>query len=170
MHATNIPAFLLLYPKRKALHRNGLEFIAQLLSLFGMIFKILHTHHALCIYKNILYYTNVAKWKYIYLRKCKTRDTFVYHLLLFFARYTSWRPNIWSHFWQMPYPYIWACLSTLTLLILTLSRMTLSKVSFSEILRNDYLDHFDTFGEKFDFDTFESIWVDRHPLSIALVR
>ena len=61
------------------------------------------------------------------------------------------------------------CLSTLTLLILKLS-----KVSFSDILRNDYLDHFDTFGENFDFDTFkndtfendtfESVWVDRHPL------
>ena len=61
-----------------------------------------------------------------------------------------------------------ACLSTLTLSILTLSRMTLSKVSFSDILRNDYLDHFDTFGENFDFDTFkndtfDSVWVDRHP-------
>ena len=60
------------------------------------------------------------------------------------------------------------CLSTLTLLILTLSRTTLSKVSFSDILRNDYLDHFDTFRENFDFDTFkndtfESAWVDRHP-------
>ena len=32
--------------------------------------------------------------------------------------------------------------------------MTLSKVSFSVILRNDYLDHVDTFGENFDFDTF----------------
>ena len=47
--------------------------------------------------------------------------------------------------------------------------MTLSKVSFSDILRNDYLDHFDTFGENFDFDTFEndtfeSVWVDSHPL------
>ena len=46
--------------------------------------------------------------------------------------------------------------------------MTLSKVSFSDILRNDCLDHFDTFGENFDFDTFEndtfeSVWVDRHP-------
>ena len=51
--------------------------------------------------------------------------------------------------------------------------MTLSKVSFSDILRNDYLDHFDTFGGNFDFntfkndtfenDTFESVWVDRHP-------
>ena len=56
------------------------------------------------------------------------------------------------------------CLSTLTLSILTLS-----KVSFSDILRNDYLDHFDTFGENFDFDTlkndtFESVCVDRHPL------
>ena len=50
--------------------------------------------------------------------------------------------------------------------------MTLSKVSFSDILRNDYLDHFDTFGEHFDFDTFkndifendtsESVLVDRH--------
>ena len=54
------------------------------------------------------------------------------------------------------------CLSTLTLLILTLSRMTLSrmtlsKVSFSYFLRNDwYLDHFDTFGENFDFDTFKN--------------
>ena len=48
--------------------------------------------------------------------------------------------------------------------------MTLSKVSFSDILRNDYLDHFDTFGENFDFDTFnndtfESVRVDRHPPS-----
>ena len=34
--------------------------------------------------------------------------------------------------------------------------MTLSKVSFSDILRNDYLDHFDTFGEIFDFDTFKN--------------
>ena len=48
----------------------------------------------------------------------------------------------------------WA--STLALLILTLSRMALSKVSFSDILRNDYLDHFDTFGENFDFDTFKN--------------
>ena len=30
------------------------------------------------------------------------------------------------------------------------------KVSFSDILRNDYLDHFDTFGENFDFDTFKN--------------
>ena len=49
------------------------------------------------------------------------------------------------------------CLSTLTLSILTFLRMTLSKVSFSDILRNDYLDHFDTFRENFDFDTFESV-------------
>ena len=52
--------------------------------------------------------------------------------------------------------------------------MTLSKVSFSDILRNDCLDHFDTFEENFDFDTFkndtfvndtfESVLVDRHPL------
>ncbi len=42
------------------------------------------------------------------------------------------------------------CLSALTLLILTLS-----KASFSDNLKNDYLDHFDTFGENFDFDTFE---------------
>ena len=51
--------------------------------------------------------------------------------------------------------------------------MTLSKVSFSDILRNDYLDHFNTFGENFDYDTFkndtfenytfECVWVDRHP-------
>ena len=34
--------------------------------------------------------------------------------------------------------------------------MTLSKVSFSDILRNDDLDHFDTFGENFDFDTFNN--------------
>ena len=50
--------------------------------------------------------------------------------------------------------------------------MTLSKVSFSDILRIDYLDHFDTFGENFDFDTFkidtfkndtfESVCVDAH--------
>ena len=44
----------------------------------------------------------------------------------------------------------------LALLILTISRMTLSKVSFSDILRNDYWDHFDTFGENFDFDTFKN--------------
>ena len=46
-------------------------------------------------------------------------------------------------------------------------------MSFPDILRNDYLDHFNTFGENFDFDTFkndtfekdtfESIRVDRHP-------
>ena len=40
--------------------------------------------------------------------------------------------------------------------ILTLSRMTLSKVSFPDFLRNDYLDHFNTFGENFDFDTFKN--------------
>ena len=34
--------------------------------------------------------------------------------------------------------------------------MTLSNVSFSDILRNDYLDHFDTFGENFDLDTFNN--------------
>ena len=34
--------------------------------------------------------------------------------------------------------------------------MTLSKVSFSDILRNDHWDHFDTFGENFDFDTFKN--------------
>ena len=43
-------------------------------------------------------------------------------------------------------------------------------VSFLDILRNDYLGHFDTFGESLDFgtfkndafenDTFESVWVD----------
>ena len=67
----------------------------------------------------------------------------------------------------------WGCLSTLTLLILTLSRMTLSKVSFSDIFRNDYLDHFDTFGENdfdtFKKDTFESVWVDRHPLCLKML-
>ena len=47
------------------------------------------------------------------------------------------------------------CLSTLTLLILTLTIMTHSKVLFSDILRNDYLDHYDTFGD-FDFDTFKN--------------
>ena len=57
--------------------------------------------------------------------------------------------------------------------------MTLSKVSFSEILRNDYLDHFDTFGENFDFDsfkndtfendTFETVWVDRHSRKWAII-
>ena len=26
----------------------------------------------------------------------------------------------------------------------------------SVIFRNDYLDHFDTFGKKFDFDTFKN--------------
>ena len=36
-------------------------------------------------------------------------------------------------------------------------KMILSKVSFSDILRHDYLDHFDTFGENFDLDTFESV-------------
>ena len=54
-------------------------------------------------------------------------------------------------FWVVAH---WGCLSTLTLSILTLS-----KVSFSDILRNDYLDHFDTFKN----DTFESVWVNRHP-------
>ena len=34
--------------------------------------------------------------------------------------------------------------------------MTLSKGSFSDILRNYYLDHFDTFGENFKFDTFKN--------------
>ena len=48
------------------------------------------------------------------------------------------------------------------------------KVSLSDILRNDYLDHFDTFGENFEFDTFkndtfESVWVDRHPQWIKYV-
>ena len=38
----------------------------------------------------------------------------------------------------------------------TLSILTLSKVSFSDILINDYLDHFSTFGENFDFDTFKN--------------
>ena len=64
----------------------------------------------------------------------------------------------------------------MTLSILALSKMTLSKGSFSDILRNDYLDHFYTFGENHDFDTFkndtfendtfESVWVDRHPHTI----
>ena len=39
--------------------------------------------------------------------------------------------------------------------------MTLSKVSFSDIHRNDYLDHFDTFGENFDFDTFKNDTFER---------
>ena len=39
---------------------------------------------------------------------------------------------------------------------MTLSRMTLSKVSFSDILRNDHWEHFDTFGENFDSDTFKN--------------
>ena len=51
--------------------------------------------------------------------------------------------------------------------------MTLSKVPLSDILRNDYLDHFDTFGENFDFDTFKNDTfendtfesIDRHPHS-----
>ena len=34
--------------------------------------------------------------------------------------------------------------------------MTLSKVSFSDILKNNYWDHFDTFRKKFDFDTFKN--------------
>ena len=52
-------------------------------------------------------------------------------------------------------PSLRGCLSTFTHSILTLSRMTLSKVSFSDILRNDYLDHFDTLGENYYFDTFK---------------
>ena len=50
--------------------------------------------------------------------------------------------------------------------------MTLSKVSFSDILGNDWWDHFVTFRENFDFytfgfytfknDTFESVRVDAH--------
>ena len=52
---------------------------------------------------------------------------------------------------------IWIILTLLEkILILTLSRMTLSKVSFSYFLRNDYLDHFDNFGENFDFGTFKN--------------
>ena len=35
--------------------------------------------------------------------------------------------------------------------------MRISKVSFSDILRNDYLDHLDTFGENFDFDIFKKM-------------
>ena len=53
--------------------------------------------------------------------------------------------------------------------------MTLSKVSFSDILRNDYWGHFDTFGENFDFDTFkndtfeiETFERDRLPLRLTL--
>ena len=61
-----------------------------------------------------------------------------------------------SALFYLPMSYVRQCASTLTLLILTLSRMTLSKVSFSDILRNDYLVHFDTFGENFDFDTFKN--------------
>ena len=43
---------------------------------------------------------------------------------------------------------------------------------FSDILRNEYWDQFETFGENFDFDTFkndtfESVWVDRHPQYIS---
>ena len=45
-------------------------------------------------------------------------------------------------------------------------------MSFSDVLRNDYLDHFDTFGENFDFDTFKNdtfesvcLW----PLSLILL-
>ena len=34
--------------------------------------------------------------------------------------------------------------------------MTISKVPFLYFLRNDYLDHFDTFRENFDFDTFKN--------------
>ena len=49
--------------------------------------------------------------------------------------------------------------------------MTLSKASFSD---NSQKYHFDTFGENFDFDTFkndtfESVWVDRHPQNIFLI-
>ena len=33
---------------------------------------------------------------------------------------------------------------------------TFKSVSFSNILRNDYLDHFDTFEENFNFDTFKN--------------
>ena len=74
-----------------------------------------------------------------------------------------------SALFYLPMSYVWQCASSPTLLILTLSRMTLSKVSFSHILRNDYWDHFDTFGENFDFDTFkndtfESVLVDAHSL------
>ena len=39
-------------------------------------------------------------------------------------------------------------------LLLQFSILTLSKMSFSDILRNDYLDH---------FDTFESVRLDRDP-------
>ena len=41
-------------------------------------------------------------------------------------------------------------------LLLQFSILTLSKMSFSAILRNDYLDHFETIGEDFDFDTFKN--------------
>ena len=40
-------------------------------------------------------------------------------------------------------------------------------MSFSDILRNDCLDHFDTFGENFDFDTFESVLVDARVLPFS---
>ena len=51
----------------------------------------------------------------------------------------------------------------------TFKNDTFKSVIFRYILRNNYLDHFDTFGENFDFDTFnndtfESVIVDRHPL------
>ena len=53
--------------------------------------------------------------------------------------------------------------------------MTLSKKSFSKIIGNDYLDHSDTDGENFNFDTFkndtfESVWVDVHHHSSSKER
>ena len=53
--------------------------------------------------------------------------------------------------------------------------MTLSNVYFSDIFRNDFWDHFDTFGEKFYFDTFkndtfESVWVDAHSHSLLCYK
>ena len=38
--------------------------------------------------------------------------------------------------------------------------MTLLKVSFIDILRNDSVGHFDTFGEIFNFDTFKNDYLD----------
>ena len=75
----------------------------------------------------------------------------IFLILLRFSSSYVHSPKAASHLQKHLPRYYRGCLSTLILSILTISRMTLSKGSFSDILRNDYLDHFDTLGENFDF-------------------
>ena len=91
-----------------------------------------------------------------FFRKCHMFDNFRKKLLFCLLTFYCIEISISHNHNNLKNVYGSGHLHTPTLSILALSRMTLLKVSFSDILRNDYWDHFDTFGENCNFDTFKN--------------